>query len=147
MKKIVDSDTLPAGVKSVTIHDPAPPYEADLGCHERKLNILTSGLAELIVRLYYGSFQSCLRDFNIGEPHDQATQPRMAWLNSNVPVRILGKQLTNDVLKSGPRVLEVKTLILLVIYLNLVIVTLIQIASNFISLDMLECLISRTPTE
>ncbi|KAI7941145.1 hypothetical protein MJO28_013430 [Puccinia striiformis f. sp. tritici] len=94
--------TLPAGVKSVTIHDPAPPYEADLGCHERKLNILTSGLAELIVRLYYGSFQSCLRDFNIGEPHDQATQPRMAWLNSNVPVRILGKQLTNDVLKSGP---------------------------------------------
>ncbi|KNF04074.1 hypothetical protein PSTG_02779 [Puccinia striiformis f. sp. tritici PST-78] len=102
MKKIVDSDTLPAGVKSVTIHDPAPPYEADLGCHERKLNILTSGLAELIVRLYYGSFQSCLRDFNIGEPHDQATQPRMAWLNSNVPVRILGKQLTNDVLKSGP---------------------------------------------
>ncbi|KAH9469643.1 hypothetical protein MJO28_004497 [Puccinia striiformis f. sp. tritici] len=65
-----------AGVKSVTIHDPAPTCKADLGC------------------------QFFLRDSDIGKPRDQSTQPRMAELNSYVPVRVLGKELTKEVLKS-----------------------------------------------
>ncbi|MBW0490378.1 hypothetical protein O181_030093 [Austropuccinia psidii MF-1] len=65
-----------AGVKSVVIHDPAPTTKADLGC------------------------QFFLRDSDIGKPRDLSTQPRLAELNSYVPVRILGKQLTQDALKA-----------------------------------------------
>ncbi|KAA1074144.1 hypothetical protein PGT21_008632 [Puccinia graminis f. sp. tritici] len=65
-----------AGVKSVTIHDPAPTCQADLGT------------------------QFFLRDSDIGKPRDHSTQPRLAELNSYVPVRVLGKELTKDVLKS-----------------------------------------------
>ncbi|PLW21703.1 hypothetical protein PCANC_03221 [Puccinia coronata f. sp. avenae] len=65
-----------AGVKSVTIHDPAPTCKADLGT------------------------QFFLRDSDIGKPRDQSTQPRLAELNSYVPVRTLGAELTKDILKS-----------------------------------------------
>lgn len=65
-----------AGVKSVTIHDPELTAKPDLGT------------------------QFFLRDSDIGKARDVSTQPRLAELNSYVPVRVLGKDLTLEALKS-----------------------------------------------
>ncbi|KAI8450963.1 hypothetical protein BY996DRAFT_4586669 [Phakopsora pachyrhizi] len=64
-----------AGVKSVTIHDPAPTVKSDLGS------------------------QFFLRESDIGKPRDVSSQLRLAELNSYVPVRVLGKELTVENLK------------------------------------------------
>lgn len=72
----IAKDICLAGVKSVTIHDPAPTGKADLGA------------------------QFFLRDSDIGKPRDQSTKPRLAELNSYVPVSILGKELTKETLQS-----------------------------------------------
>ena len=65
-----------AGVKSVTIHDPAPVTVADL------------------------STQFFLRPEDVGGSRSRAqeTAPRLAELNSYVPVRVLEEELTKDVL-------------------------------------------------
>lgn len=65
-----------AGVKSVTIHDPAQTTKSDLGT------------------------QFFLRDSDIGKPRDLCTRPRLAELNSYVPVRVLGKDLTVESLSA-----------------------------------------------
>lgn len=54
-----------AGVKSVTIYDPAPVEIADLGT------------------------QFFLREADIGKPRHEVTAPRLAELNSYVPIRVL----------------------------------------------------------
>lgn len=64
-----------AGVKSVTLHDPAATAVSDLGT------------------------QFFLRDSDIGQPRDQATLPRIRELNRYVPVDVLGaKELTHEAL-------------------------------------------------
>ena len=67
-----------AGVKSVTLHDPAPTEIADLGT------------------------QFFLRESDIGQPRDQSTLPRIRELNQYVPVNVLGspsgEQLLNETL-------------------------------------------------
>ncbi|KAG0150261.1 hypothetical protein CROQUDRAFT_130822 [Cronartium quercuum f. sp. fusiforme G11] len=65
-----------AGVKSVTIHDPDLTKKTDLGT------------------------QFFLRETDIGKARDTSTQPRLAELNSYVPVRVLEGELTLDRLKA-----------------------------------------------
>ncbi|KEI40633.1 uncharacterized protein L969DRAFT_85846 [Mixia osmundae IAM 14324] len=64
-----------AGVKSVTLYDPAPTEVADLGT------------------------QFFLRQSDIGKPRDASTLPRISELNSYVPVRVLEGELNHDSLK------------------------------------------------
>ena len=61
-----------AGVKSVTLYDPAPVEMADLGC------------------------QFFLRESDIGQPRDASTLPRLAELNRYVPVSVLKGQLDKE---------------------------------------------------
>lgn len=67
-----------AGVKSVTIYDPSPVAIADLGTQ------------------YY------LREADVGKPRGQVTVPRLAELNSYVPVHNLdgsaGESLSEETL-------------------------------------------------
>lgn len=64
-----------AGVKSVTLYDPAPVELHDLGT------------------------QFFLRPEDVGKPRAQATAPRLAELNAYVPVRVLEEpSLTPEVL-------------------------------------------------
>lgn len=64
-----------AGVKSVTLHDPAPVEIADLGT------------------------QFFLRESDLGQPRDRSTLPRIRELNQYVPVNVLGnRDLSNETL-------------------------------------------------
>lgn len=64
-----------AGVKSVTIHDPSPVVLSDLGTQ------------------YY------LREADVGRPRGEVTVPRLAELNSYVPVHNLeAAELSEEVL-------------------------------------------------
>ncbi|KAI8989381.1 ubiquitin-activating emzyme E1 [Pilobolus umbonatus] len=65
-----------AGVKSVTIWDPSPVEISDL------------------------SAQFYLTEADIGQPRAKVTQPRLAELNPYVPVNLLEKELTEDVLQN-----------------------------------------------
>ncbi|KAF9580912.1 SPS-sensor component ptr3 [Lunasporangiospora selenospora] len=61
-----------AGVKSVTLYDPAPVQHSDL------------------------STQFFLREGDVGQPRDVVSRPRLAELNAYVPIRILEGELTTD---------------------------------------------------
>jgi ubiquitin-activating enzyme E1 len=63
-----------AGVKSVTLYDPAPVVKSDLAT------------------------QFFLREEDIGLPRDQASRPRLAELNQYVPVSVHEGELTFDVI-------------------------------------------------
>jgi ubiquitin-activating enzyme E1 len=66
-----------AGVKSVTLHDPAPTEIADLGT------------------------QFFLRESDIGQPRDQSTLPRIRELNQYVPVNVLSSSGKGEGSSSG----------------------------------------------
>ncbi|KAL7421709.1 E1 ubiquitin-activating protein [Cryptotrichosporon argae] len=76
-----------AGVKSVTIYDPSPVEIADLGTQVRLF--LPSPPSRGRQPRLRRSHQFFLREADIGQPRASVTAPRLAELNSYVPVRVL----------------------------------------------------------
>ncbi|KAF9898243.1 hypothetical protein BX616_004294, partial [Lobosporangium transversale] len=74
-----------AGVKSVTLYDPAPVQLSDL------------------------STQFFLTKEDVGQPRDVVSRPRLAELNAYVPVRILEGELTTDKLSQFKVVVVTET--------------------------------------
>jgi len=72
-----------AGVKSVTIYDPGPVEIADLSTQ-----VISSPLASDAFGLTVRP-QFFLREADIGKPRAAVTAPRLAELNSYVPIKIL----------------------------------------------------------
>jgi ubiquitin-activating enzyme E1 len=68
-----------AGVKTVTVYDPSPVEIADLGT---QVSFLPATLARADVQFF-------LREADIGKPRAEVTAPRLAELNSYVPVKVL----------------------------------------------------------
>jgi ubiquitin-activating enzyme E1 len=68
-----------AGVKTVTVYDPSPVEIADLGTQ----------VSSLLSTLALADVQFFLREADIGKPRAEVTAPRLAELNSYVPVKVL----------------------------------------------------------
>ncbi|KAF9365135.1 SPS-sensor component ptr3 [Mortierella sp. NVP85] len=74
-----------AGVKSVTLYDPAPVQRSDL------------------------STQFFLTEADIGQPRDVVSRPRLAELNSYVPIHVLQGELTTDKLSQFKVIVATET--------------------------------------
>lgn len=70
-----------AGVKTVTVYDPSPVEIADLGTQVSLLRPLPLEPT--------ADFQFFLREADVGKSRAEVTAPRLAELNSYVPVKVL----------------------------------------------------------
>jgi len=88
-----------AGVKSVTVYDPFPVEVADLGSQASLKASYITEYPKLILLEYDSQF--FLREADVGKPRGEVTVPRLAELNSYVPVTLLEGEgeVTTDMIK------------------------------------------------